>query len=216
MPRGLLLLPLILLVACQPSPSLPTPGPAPTVPLASGSPKPTTPPTPPSPAASPAATGSPSPRPTTPPSPVAGTPIPVTATRLDLLNTANESFASGDATAAAQLYERVLNTPPPPGEPAATTAAINDFAHFRAIVAWLSAGQDEDALDHLDALLARDANAPLGRLAQQLWDQFSMTADVRAACAQLQPEVVSQAGSVIRTLQGLGVSVETATFCGAR
>ena len=132
------------------------------------------------------------------------------------MNTANETFASGDATTAAQLYERVLNTPPPPGEAAATTSAINDFAHFRAIVAWLSAGQDEAALDHLDALLARDANAPLGRLAQQLWDQFSMTADVRAACAQLQPEVVSQASSVIRTLQGLGVSVETATFCGAR
>jgi thioredoxin-like negative regulator of GroEL len=145
---------------------------------------------------------------------VAGTPIAVTASRLDLLNAANASFARGDATAAAQLYERVVNTPPSPGEQAAITTAINDFAHFRAIVAWLSAGQDEDALEHLDALLARDANAPLARLAQQLWDQFSMTASVRAACAQLQPEVASQAATVVQALQAQGVTVDTASFCG--
>jgi hypothetical protein len=146
---------------------------------------------------------------------VAGTPIPVTASRLDLLNTANDSFAAGDATTAAQLYERVVNSPPAPGESVAATTAVNDFAHFRAIVAWLAAGQDEAALEHLDALLARDAQAPLARLAQHLWDQFSMTASVRAACAQLQPEVESQAGSAVRSLQALGVEIDAATFCGA-
>jgi len=142
--------------------------------------------------------------------------VPVTATRLELLNVANQSFLAGDYTAAAQLYERVVNTPPSAGEQAVATAAITDFAHFRAIVAWLAASQDADAEENLNALLSRDANAPLSRLAQQLWDQYSMTASARAACAQLQPEVASQAGPILQSLQSLGVSVDAATLCSVR
>jgi hypothetical protein len=135
---------------------------------------------------------------------------------LDLLAAADDSFARGDATAAALYYERIVNTPPAATESAAATLAINDYAHFRAIVAWLAAGQDDDAQEHLDALLSRDANAPLTRLALQLWDQYSMTANVRAACAQIQPEVLTQAGPIVQALQSQGVTVDPANFCGVR
>jgi hypothetical protein len=41
-----------------------------------------------------------------------------------------------------------------------------------------------------------------------------MTASARAACAQIQSEVASQATGVVQTLRGLGVTVDPATFCG--
>src|SRR6266700_1092047 len=77
------------------------------------------------------------------PPPVAPTPTapPVGTSRVDTLNAANAAFARGDAANASGLYERVLNTPPT-GEQAATSSAINQLAHFRAIVALLVAGRE--------------------------------------------------------------------------
>jgi hypothetical protein len=40
-----------------------------------------------------------------------------------------------------------------------------------------------------------------------------MTGQVRGACAQIQPQVVSQAGPVLATLQGSGVTVDAQTLC---
>ena len=40
-----------------------------------------------------------------------------------------------------------------------------------------------------------------------------MTGQLRGACAALQPQVASQAGPTLATLQGLGVTVDAATLC---
>ena len=70
---------------------------------------------------------------------------------------------------------------------------VTNFAHFRAMVTLLAAGDEDQAREHLDALRDRDANAPLTRLAIQVWDQYGMTGSIRAACAQAAPQVASQA-----------------------
>jgi hypothetical protein len=91
--------------------------------------------------------------------------------------------------------------------------AINDFAQFRALVTLLADGREDAARTHLDALQTRDASAPFARLGNQLWDQYSMTGQLRGACAQIQPQVASQAGPVLATLQGSGVTVDAQTLC---
>jgi hypothetical protein len=65
----------------------------------------------------------------------------------------------------------------------------------------------------VDALQQADASAPLARLANQLWDQYGMIGEVRGACAQLQPDLVSQAGPIVSLLQSLGVNVDAASLC---
>jgi hypothetical protein len=199
--RWFVLAALLLLSACQP---------------------PVPPATPPSPTTAPAI-NAPAPKPTvlTPPPPTAAstptsasTPPAVGVGRVDVLNSANAAFASGKTEEAAGLYERVINTPPTAGESAAATVAIEDFAHFRAMVALLAAGNEDDARTHFEALRGREPSAPLPRLADQFWNQYSMTASVKAACAQLQPQVASQAGPVLSTLQSLGVSIDSTSFCG--
>lgn len=189
---------LVLVVGCQsPAPqaiptSAPTTAPAP----------PTASPAPPTPA--------PTSTPTVAPSPV---PPATGASRVEILNAANTAFASGDLTTAAALYDRVINTPPTPGEAAAATTAINQFAQFRAMVTLLAAGHEDEARSHLDALQQADPNAPFARLAAQLWDQYSMVGQLQGACAQLQPQIASQAGATLATLQSLGISVDAATLC---
>jgi hypothetical protein len=116
---------------------------------------------------------------------------------------------------AAALYERVSNTPPTPGETAAASTAINDFADFRALVANLANAEEDDARKHLDALRQRDANSAFARLGSQLWDQYGMVGQLRGACAQVQPQVTSQATASLSVLQGLGVTVDAATLCTA-
>ena len=91
--------------------------------------------------------------------------------------------------------------------------AITDYAHFRAMVALLAAGREDDARAHMEALRSREASAPLPRLADQFWNQYSMTASVKAACAQLQPQIASQAGPVLSTLQSQGVGADPAKLC---
>ena len=113
---------------------------------------------------------------------------------------------------ASGLYERVLNTPPT-GESDAARGAIDDLADFRAMLALLADGREDDGRAHLEALQKRGPNTPLARLGNQLWDQYGMTGQVRGACAQLQPQIATQAGQELATLQGLGVTVEAQTLC---
>src|SRR2546421_1656451 len=151
--RWLLLGTLLALVACQaPTPLAPTAAPV-VATSAAAAPKPT----PPAPTAVP-------PAPTAPPA--------ANATRIEALNAANAAFRSGDLTTAAGLYERVVNTPPSPGEAAAATEAINDFARFRAMVTLLADGREDEARIDLAELQKRDPSAPLARLGSQLYDQY--------------------------------------------
>jgi hypothetical protein len=137
----------------------------------------------------------------------------VTASRIDTLNAANAAYRSGDLKTAAGLYDRVVNTPPGSAEGSAAVV-VDDFAHFRAMLALLADGREDEAHTNLQALQKRDSTAPLARLGTQLWDQYGMTGQLRGACAQLQPQIATQAGSVLGTLQGLGVSVDAPTLCG--
>jgi hypothetical protein len=161
----------------------------------------------------PAATPTPAvaPPPTSAPSPAANA-APVDASRADLLNAANAAYRSANLSAAIELYQRVVNTPST-GEPAAASAAIDGLARFRAMLALLQAGREDDARAELSALQTADANAPMARLATQLWDQYGMVGDVRGACAQLQPQIATQAGPALSTLQGLGVGVDAQSLC---
>jgi hypothetical protein len=138
---------------------------------------------------------------------------PTTSARVDVLNQANAAFSQGDFATANGLYERVVNTPPT-GEPRETTLAIDDFARFRDAVSLLALGNEDEAKAQVDALQQSDASAPLSRLAAQLWDQYGMTGSLRAACAQLQPDIASQAGPTINALSSLGVSVTAQNLCG--
>jgi hypothetical protein len=133
---------------------------------------------------------------------------------VDTLTAANAAFARGDAAAAADLYQRVVNTPPSAGETAEVSSSLNDFARFRALVSLLAARRENDAREQLDQLQQRDPNAAFARLAAQLWDQYSMTGQVRAACTQIQPQITSQAGPTLAALQAAGVSgVDPTTLC---
>jgi hypothetical protein len=134
-------------------------------------------------------------------------------TRVDTLNAANVAFRSGDLKTAAGLYDRVVNTPPNPTEAAAASAAINDFARFRGMVTLLADGREDEARVDLQELQRRDPSSPLARLGSQLYDQYGMTGQLRGACAQLQPQLTSQAGPTLATLQGLGVAIDAPTLC---
>lgn len=139
-------------------------------------------------------------------------PPPTTSGRVDVLNEANAAFSQGDFASASGLYERVINTPPT-GETRETTLAIDDFARFRDAVALLALGNEDQAQAQINQLQQEDANSALARLGNQLWDQYGMTGSLRAACAQLQPDIASQAGPSISTLTGLGVRVDAARLC---
>jgi hypothetical protein len=104
----------------------------------------------------------------------------------------------------------VTNTPPGPAEGANATT-IDDFAQFRAMLALLADGREDDARTHLEVL--RPRTSPLARIGIQVWDQYGMTGQLRGACAQVQPQVTSQAGTALTTLQGLGVTVDAASLC---
>jgi len=156
----------------------------------------------------------PAPVPTSaPPTPNSAPPATSTG-RVDVLKAADAAFAGGDLTTASGLYERVLNTPTT-GEAAPTTAAINQYAHFRDMVSLLADGHEDDAKTQLDALQQADASAPFARLANQLWDQYGMVGGLRGACAQVQPQIASQAGATLAALQSQGLSVDPATLCSA-
>ena len=178
---------LVFVTACQsPAPTTPTPSSPPTI----------APPTAASPIAAPTATAP-----------------AVTSSRVDTLNAANAAFNSSDLASASGLYERVINTPPT-GEQPDLASAITQFAHFRAMVTSLADGQEDQAKTHLDAL-QKDPNAPMAKLGAQLWDQYAMVGALRGACAQIQPQVATQAGPTLTVLQAAGVTVDGATLCRA-
>jgi hypothetical protein len=131
---------------------------------------------------------------------------------VEVLNAADAALDGGDPTTASGLYERVLNTPTT-GEAGDTTSIINAYAHFRDVVALLANGREDDAKAQLAALQQADGSAPLSRLASQLWDQYGMVGSLRVACTQLQPQIDSQAGPTLTTLQSLGVSVDPGALC---
>jgi hypothetical protein len=138
----------------------------------------------------------------------------VTSNRVETLNAANAAFKGGDLKTAAGLYDRVVNTPPGSAEAAPATTAINDFAWFRGMITLLADGREDEARTDLDALRQRDPTAALTRLGDQLYNQYGMVGQLRGACAQLQPQVQTQAGPTLATLQGLGVNnVDAATLC---
>src|SRR6202022_1166986 len=115
------------------------------------------------------------------------------------------AFNKGDLKTAAGLYDRVVNTPSGSAETAPATAAINELAWFRGMVTLLADGREEEARIDLDALRLHP-DAPLARLGDQLYNQYGMVGALRGACAQLQPQVVTQAGPTLVTLAGLGVT----------
>jgi hypothetical protein len=162
------------------------------------------------PSATPVPTSAPAATPTPTPSGVA-----VTASRVETLNSAAAAFASGDFKMAASLYERVVNTPPTSDESTSPSASatVTAFAHFRAMVAYLANGEEDLARAHRDALQQTNSSSAFADLATQLWDQYGMVGAVRGACAQLQPQIASQAAAELRTLQDLGVRVDVATLC---
>ena len=149
------------------------------------------------------------PTPTSIPTLAPTAPPAVTAGRVETLNAAGAAYASGDLKTAASLYERVVNTPPASGD----SPLLTDFADFRAAVALLANGDEDQAHAHVEALTKRDANGLFARLANQLWDQYGMVGQLRGACAQLQPQVASQAGSVLSMLQNIGVMTDAASLC---
>jgi tetratricopeptide (TPR) repeat protein len=132
---------------------------------------------------------------------------------VETLNAANAAFRTGDLKTAAGLYDRVINTPPNQGEAAAATTAIDDYARFRGMLTLLADGREDEARIDLQELQKRDPSSPLARLGSQLYDQYGMTGQLRGACAQLQPQVTTQAGPTLATLQSLGVAVDAPTLC---
>ena len=77
------------------------------------------------------------------------------------------------------------------------------------MVSLLADGREDDAKAQLDALQQADATAPFARLANQLWDQYGMVGSLRGACAQVQPQIASQAGATLDGLAGTGQSAST-------
>ena len=141
------------------------------------------------------------------------TPVQVGTGRAQVLATANDGFGRGNLSSSLELYERVINTPPDVSESPALSAAIAEFAEFRAMLALVLLGREQDAHEHLRALQERNVASPLARLGSHFWDQYSMSADARAACADVTPQVATQAGPTLATLREAGVSIEPDAVC---
>jgi len=139
--------------------------------------------------------------------------VQVAAPRVRLLIDANRAYAHQKVETAIDLYEQAINTPASEEESALISAAIDGVAGFREIVGLTATGHEEEARRRLTFLAERDPDAPLVRLAAQFWDQYGMTGSVRAACAQLAPQVESQAGAVLTTLRSLGVDLRHDELC---
>jgi hypothetical protein len=137
---------------------------------------------------------------------------PTGAGRIDLLNAADAAYRSGDARTASELYTRVSNTPPPASETPSLTTAIDELARFRAMLAFVAIGDEAHAKDQLSALQEHDVDAPLTRLAAQFWDQYGMTAQLRAACNQLRPQL-SIADATLATLSAAGATLQSQALC---
>jgi hypothetical protein len=137
---------------------------------------------------------------------------PTGASRVDVLNAADAAYRAGDTQHAAELYDRVVNTPPATSESPDLTRAVDDLARFRALLLLASAGNDADARAELASMQQDDPNGALTRLAAQFWDQYGMTAQLRAACAALRPQL-GVAEATFTTLAAAGASVRADALC---
>jgi endoglucanase len=140
---------------------------------------------------------------------IAGVAVP----RARLLVEANRLYSQQGLEPALDLYEQVLNTPPSEEESPTAYAAIDGLARFREVVGLTAAGREDEARQRLTSLIERDPDGSLARLATQFWDQYGMTVSARAACAQLAPQVATQAGPVLIILRSVGVDVLHDQLC---
>jgi endoglucanase len=133
--------------------------------------------------------------------------------RSRLLANANVAYTQHDLQTALELYEQTVRMPKSKQESEAVSAAIDGLARFRELVGLTILGEDDRAQLQVVLLSESDPGAPLSRLAAQFWDQYTMTASAHAACAQLAPQVDSQAGAVLDTLGSLGVNILHDELC---
>ena len=149
-----------------------------------------------------------SPRPS--PSPSAATP-----SRLTLLADAEAALDRRDVTAALRLYRQAatddsLVDPTLDGRSAGPN--LRDFASFRIVLLDAIVGQEDDARDILEQLRG-DASRPFAALALVFWDTYGMTADLAAACRQVNQLVRDEPARFLRPLNeeaaGLGITPDT-------
>ena len=133
--------------------------------------------------------------------------------RLRPLIEANTAYAKHDVRTALDLYGQVLETPASGEESSTMSTAIDGLARFRRLVGFTTIGDEDQAAHELASFVEQQPGAPLARLAAQFWDQYGMTASAGAACAQLAPQVDSQAVLPIQTLNALGVKIRHDELC---
>ena len=132
--------------------------------------------------------------------------------RLDVVEQANAAYAAGDIRRAGELYDQAAESSSDT-ESQVDAATITGLARFRAVLAWTLIGDEDRALQELRSIAARDPGAALTRLAAQFWDGYGMTGSVASACAQLAPDVDSQAGEVLTRLRSLGMELQHDQLC---
>ncbi len=186
------------LVSCGPA-SAPTTTPT----LRTGTPIPTATPVP-----TIAAPTAASPRPSPSPSATA-------RSRLTLLADAEAALDRRDVTAALRLYRQAaiddgLVDPTLDGRSAGPD--LRAFASFRIVLLDAVVGQEDDARAILKQLRG-DLERPFARLALVFWDTYGMTADLAAACRQVNQLVRDEPARFLRPLNdgmaGLGVTPDT-------
>jgi hypothetical protein len=133
----------------------------------------------------------------------------VGTSRLQLVSTAEAALARGDTNGAQMLLERVLNTPPGQDESSDEAEAIDAFSHLRLMLLLGNRGLDTEANQQLAALQARAPGLPLTRLAEQIWHEYGMTGDFRAACMH----AVVPATTAFESVLSAGIRVDPTTFC---
>jgi endoglucanase len=137
----------------------------------------------------------------------------VAVPRARLLGDANAAYARRQMHTAINLYQQVADAPPSEDESRSISEAVGDVGRLRAIIGLTAIGEEEQARHQLTLLVERDPAATLARLATQFWDQYGMTGSARAACAQLAPQVESQAGALLNTLASVGVQIRHDELC---
>jgi hypothetical protein len=121
-----------------------------------------------------------SPRPS--PSPSA-----TTRSRLTLLVDAEAALNRRDVTTALRLYRQAAtddSLADPTLDGRSTGPNLRDFASFRIVLLDAIVGQDDDARAVLDQLRG-DGDRPFAGLTLVFWDTYGMTADLAAACRQV-------------------------------
>ncbi len=140
-------------------------------------------------------------------------PVPTGSTRTTVLNAANQAFSQGEYASAAELYTRVLNSPPTAGESPELSQTIDGLSRFRLLLADVLLARDDQAQQQLRALQGRDPQGVFARLASQFLDQYGMAGGARGACNSVRPQVHEQAGPELARLRDAGVSIDPDALC---